>query len=44
MCRLCETVMTDKIAQQKSDKHCLRINNIMLNKGSKYPNKKYVKH
>ena len=38
-CRLCEIDLTDTIAQQKTDKHCIRIMNPMKNKYSKFPDR-----
>ena len=44
MCRLCEIDLTDTTAQQKTDKHCIRIENLMTNKESKFPDRdKYAK-
>ena len=36
-CRLCEIDLTDTAAQQLSDKHCIRIKNLMKDKSSKFP-------
>ena len=33
---LCETDLTDTMAQEKTDKHCIKIENIMKNKDSKF--------
>ena len=35
-CRLCEIDLTDTAAQQLSDKHCIRIKNLMKGKSSKF--------
>ena len=44
MYRLCEIDLTDTIAQQKTDKHCIRLVNLMKNKDSKFPDRdKYAK-
>ena len=44
MYRLCEIDLTDTIAHQKTDRHCIRIENLMKNKDSKFPNRdKYAK-
>ena len=38
-CRLCEVDMTDTKALQSEDKHCVRIENLLKDQNSKFPDK-----